>query len=114
MSNKLIEIETVKVSDYMGNFVLGKHDGIIFRDIFLMPKLLPVLTKESKKLISIDFDDCVIPTSFLDEVFGGIVKYYGYDRKHIMASIIIISNDDETLPHFIEKYIVKAEQCGRV
>jgi hypothetical protein len=108
-------IETIKISEYMGNDITGKYDGIIFRDIFLMPILLPVLNGESEKIISIDFDDCFgIPLSFVEEVFGGIVKYYNFNRKRIMSNIMIISRDDETIPHFVKKYIIKAEQSSRV
>ena len=50
----------------------------------------------------------------LREINHDFVKYYNFNRKRIMSNIMIISRDDETIPHFVEKYIIKAEQSSRV
>ena len=105
-------MKTIKISEEFTKEPYKKEDGIIFRDIILMPRL--VRTHGTKNKISIDFNDCFgFTTVFIDEVFGGLIRNYGYDKKTIMSRINIISDDDETIPSLIEKYLNKAEQEKR-
>ena len=99
----------IKISEEFSTEPFGRLDGILFRDMILMPKL--VRSHNTKEKIIIDFDDCYgISTVFLDEVFGGLIRIYKYNKKTILKRIKIISNDDETIPELIEKYLNQAEK----
>lgn len=82
----------------------GEFSGELFRDKILYPKL-----KEANgdKLI-VDFDGCYgFGTSFLEEAFGGLVRKYNI--KGLLNNLIMISNEDESIPKLIMKYIRDAE-----
>ena len=100
-------MEAIKISEDFRRDPQGKEDGAIFRDIFIMPKLV----RSNGKKIIIDFNDCFgFATSFIEEVFGGMIRCYGYNKKTILDRIVIISDDDESIPSMIEKYLDKAEK----
>ena len=84
----------------------GPYSGQEFRNKILLPKYNEA--EQTNQKLQIDFDDCYgFATSFLEEAFGGLVREH--HKKGVLSKIEIISNDDETIPGLIEKY-VKAEE----
>jgi len=85
----------------------GPFSGERFRDEILLPKYLEAVQKKVK--LTIDLDDCFgFATSFLEESFGGLVRKL--QIPGVLQNIIIISNDDLSLPNLINKYVKEAEQ----
>ncbi len=85
----------------------GKYSGEEFREKILLPKYEEV-EKKGEKLI-IDFDGCFgFGTSFIEEAFGGLVRKH--NKRGILNNIIIISQEDETIPDNIKKYVEEAEK----
>lgn len=102
---------SVKVSEYSttpgGRYISdGKYSGEDFRTKVLLPKYEQALESGEKMLV--DLDDCYgMPTSFLEEAFGGLVRIKK-DRK--IAEMLEIKSEDR--PDLIEKvqgYIRDAE-----
>lgn len=82
----------------------GKHSGEEFRERILLPKFDEAQKKNEK--LYIDFDGGFgFGPSFLEESFGGLVRL---GRKSVWETLIIKSDDDETLPERIKKYIGEA------
>ena len=103
----------IKISEDFSKEPYGRLDGSIFRDMILMPKL--VYSHNTKEKIIIDFDDCFgTCTAFLEEAFGGLIRVYKYNKKTILKKIEIVSNDDETVPELIEKYLTNAEKYNKL
>jgi len=85
----------------------GDFSGEYFRDDFLWPQLQS--SKRLNEKLIINFDNCFgFATSFLEEAFGGIVRKY--KEKNLLDYIEIISQDDETIPDLITKYVIAAER----
>lgn len=84
----------------------GKHSGEEFRDELLLPKYQEA--EENDTELEVDFDDCYgFGTSFLEEAFGGMVREHHIHG--ILQRLRVISNEDETIPRNITKYIKEAE-----
>lgn len=85
----------------------GNYSGEEFRESFLLPAY-EQCEQDNEKLV-INFDNCFgFATSFLEEAFGGLVRVH--KKKSVLKHIDIISNDDETIPDLITKYIKAAEK----
>lgn len=85
----------------------GKYSGEEFREKILFPKYEDAEKKGEK--LTIDFDGCFgFGTSFIEEAFGGLVREH--NKRGILNNIIIISQEDETIPDNIKKYIEEAEK----
>lgn len=84
----------------------GEFSGEEFRDNLLIKKYKEA--EEKNEILEIDFDDGYgFGTSFLEEAFGGMVRKY-----HIHGALErmrFISEEDETIPEYVEKYIKDAE-----
>lgn len=84
----------------------GKHSGEEFRDELLLPKYREAEKNDTE--LEVDFDDCYgIGTSFLEEAFGGMVRVHHIHG--MLQRLKMISNEDETIPGNISKYIKEAE-----
>ncbi len=86
--------------------ILGEYSGEWFRDDIL----IPLLASTESDLIQIDLDGTVgYGSSFLEEVFGGLVRKKIPENQ--IQSILdnIISTEDESLIFEIKSY-VKDEQ----
>lgn len=84
----------------------GDFSGEEFRDSILLKAFNE--SEEKGEILEINFDDCVaFATSFLEEAFGGLVRKY--NKKDVMKKIKIVSNDDESIPFLIERYVKDAE-----
>ena len=88
----------------------GAYSGELFRENVLVKKYKEA--KEQDTTIEIDFDGCYgFGTSFLEEVFGGMVRVH---HEHgILKRLIFISTEDETIPGNVKKYVEEAEEKDR-
>ncbi len=103
---------TVKISEDFtktpgGRFIKdGEYSGEQFRNDILIPKYEEALS-EGKKLF-VDLDGCYgMPTSFLEEAFGGIVRIKG--NKKIKDILKIKTEDRPDLEEKIWSYIDAVE-----
>lgn len=85
----------------------GAYSGEEFRETILLPAYEEI-EHTTEKLV-INFDDCFgFATSFLEEAFGGLVRVHR--KMNTFQKYVIISEDDETIPELIKKYIRAAEK----
>lgn len=85
----------------------GMYSGEEFRDTILLQAYEKIENTPDK--LTINFDNCFgFATSFLEEAFGGLVRVH--HKRDTYKKYNIISNDDETIPELIEKYISEAEK----
>lgn len=83
----------------------GKFSGEEFRDEILIPKYIEAKSKNER--LQINLDGCFgFPSSFLDEVFGGLARKE--KSKKILEIIDIISFDEPRLIDDINKYVKEA------
>jgi len=76
----------------------GDNSGELFREEYLLPKLL-IAISEKEKLI-VDLDGAVgYAASFLDEAFAGLIKHNNFSKEDVLNNIEIISNEE---PYLIE------------
>lgn len=81
----------------------GPFSGARFRDTILIPALA------SGDKVEVNFDGTRgYGTSFLEEIFGGIVRK-GYTKKYLDSHLILISEKEDTLKK-VQKYIEAAEK----
>lgn len=80
----------------------GTHNGQRYRDDFLIPALknYDVVTL----ILDVDFG---IGNSFLEEVFGGLVRLFNYSPDDLKTRLNIISEDSFYIDE-INKYIIEA------
>lgn len=84
----------------------GNYSGEAFREELLLPRFEEAEKKHEK--LKIDFDGCFgFGTSFLEEAFGGLVRKY--KKRNVLDVIEIVSQEDETVPELICKYVKDAE-----
>ncbi len=87
---------------------LGKHSGEEFRDDILINILNDL--KDGEKLI-LDLDGVYgYPPSFLEEVFGGLVRKYNYNFEKIKMKIEFISLEQPERINEINDNIIRAEK----
>lgn len=85
----------------------GSYSGDEFRDTILYPKYCEA--KEKKEKLVVDLDGCYgYATSFLEESFGGLVRKV--QEKGILDTIVIESEEDESLIELIQQYVKDAEE----
>ena len=82
----------------------GPFSGELFRETILYPKLKKTLEEGGILIVDIDGTYGLCP-GFLDEAFGGLVRIKKLDPILILKSIQIISNEEESYIHDIQKYI---------
>lgn len=88
----------------------GENSGEQFREKILFPQYENA-EKNNEKL-EINFDGCWgFGTSFLEEAFGGLVRML--KKKGSLDRMIFVSQEDETIPDNIRKYVVEAEKALR-
>lgn len=102
-----IKISTDYTKKPGGRFVSdGEFSGEDFRTKILLPKYYEALKSNDK--LFVDLDDCLgMPTSFLEEAFGGLVRI---EKNRKLLDILEIKSDDR--PNLVEKiqgYIKDAE-----
>lgn len=83
----------------------GKFSGEQFRDDILIPIIKSLVENER---LCIDFDGSYgYPTSFLEEVFGGLVRKYDY--KSILDKLEFKSDEEPGLIDEIREYMKYAK-----
>jgi len=82
----------------------GDKSGEEFREDFLIPALNKL--KKNEKLL-VDLDGCYgFPPSFLEEIFGGLVRQFGIEK--VRNYIDIKSEEEPLLLNEIDEYISDA------
>ncbi len=67
----------------------GAYNGEKFRKEILVPKLKSLPTGDQ---LTIDFQGVTMAgSSFLEEAFGGLVREEGFDKRNLLALIVIVS-----------------------
>lgn len=85
----------------------GKYSGDEFRDNILYPKYCEA--KENNEKLVVNLDGCYgYATSFLEESFGGLVRKI--QKRGILDTIVIESEEDESLIELIHQYVRDAEE----
>lgn len=79
----------------------SSFSGEEFRDNYIVP----IFDKYDTIYINLDGTGG-LTASFLDEVFGGLVKKYTYNK--VINKIGLISNEDNTIICDIKKYMIEA------
>ena len=78
----------------------GPHSGERFREDYLVPALKQYDT------VTIDLDGTEgYGSSFLEEAFGGLVRLRGFKAADLHKRLVLISNEDESIPIEIWDYI---------
>lgn len=90
----------------------GPYSGEEFRDKLLEPKYLNCLPLGIKLII--DFDGGYgYPVTFLEEVFGGMVRK-GYQASDLLNNIIFISDEEPEIIEDIKTYMYEEDiRCFR-
>lgn len=86
----------------------GTYNGTRFREQFL--KLWVKQSIELDEKLSIDLDDLDIPmtSSFMEESFGGMIRF-GYVEKKQLLSLLSFQSEDSSYEIEIRSYIDEAE-----
>lgn len=85
----------------------GDFSGEQFREDILIPKFKEAITKKEK--LTINFDGTFgYPTSFLEEVFGGLKEKF--NKNLILKNLILISDDEKSIIEEIKGYIESDER----
>ncbi|MDY2987159.1 MAG: STAS-like domain-containing protein [Peptoniphilus sp.] len=79
---------------------ISSFSGEEFRDDILRPAIEEAINKGENIVINLD-GTYGYPTSFLDEAFGKLCKYF---TNNELKKITYISNDEPSLIQDIEKY----------
>lgn len=84
-------------------------NGTAFRENFL----LPTLAKHD--VTEIVFDGAEgYGSSFLEEAFGGLVRYDGFTEQDLLRRLILVSSEDPTLIDEVQQYIHEAMSAKRL
>lgn len=85
----------------------GPFSGELFRETILSPAFAEAIEKDY--CIVVDLDGTTgYGTSFLEEVFGGLVREYS--KEEVKKRIKIISEEEDYLHADIEEYIEEADK----
>lgn len=83
----------------------GKYSGEEFRDDILKIKFEEA--KATKEKLTIDFDGGYgYPTSFLEEAFGGLARFFS--PSEVLSVLEFISYDEPSLINEVTNYILTA------
>lgn len=83
------------------------HSGQEFREDILEPKFKEALEKKLKLLVDLD-GTIGYGTSWLEEVFGGLSRTFGFEK--VLAIIDFISEEEDYLKDDIKQYIKDADK----
>lgn len=76
----------------------GNYSGKEFREQLLSPKLTEAIETGARLVIILD-GSAGYATSFIEEVFGGLIRENKYTLEEILGTLNIISEED---PSYIE------------
>lgn len=87
----------------------GKNSGELFRENLLVPKLREAIAR--KTVLQIDLDGTAgYGTSFLEEVFGGLIREDKLEFSTIKRTLKFKSTEDPFLIEEIEEYLLDARE----
>lgn len=89
--------------------VEGKHSGQEFRQTKLLPAIKKAMLDGAKLLIDLD-GTSGFGTSFLEEVFGGLIREDNYDLADLDAVVEFKSDEEPFLLDEIREYMTDAQR----
>tara|TARA_R110000751_G_scaffold301296_1_gene413562 strand:- start:390 stop:743 length:354 start_codon:yes stop_codon:yes gene_type:complete len=87
----------------------GKWSGEYLREDFIYPIFLKALSDNSKVFIDLD-GTAGYGTSFLEEVFGGLLRVNELDYDEIISSLELKSDEEPYLIEDIHEYLLDAKK----
>lgn len=88
---------------------MSKHSGEEFREKLLLPAIA-----QDKGPVRVDLDGVRgYGSSFLEEVFGGVVRAKQWNTREEVARNLTIQTSSDSLRSETEQYIVEALQSAR-
>ncbi|WP_165742809.1 DUF4325 domain-containing protein [Pseudoalteromonas sp. Z9A6] len=86
----------------------GKDNGTKFREKFLKNWVDECVKSDEQLTIELNDLDIPMTSSFMEESFGGLVRF-GHANKEKLLAILNFKSDDESYTYEIIDYISKAE-----
>ena len=87
----------------------GPKSGEAFREDLLKPRLAEAI-RDGKKL-EVDFEGMLgLSSSFLEEVFGGLVRNGDYSADELLDALILVPDDFSYFFYAIREYIRDARK----
>lgn len=102
--------KTLRVAEDFTPFPFGRYrsegsfSGEAFRDDILWPLLQQGVSVE----VNLDDVEGGLGSSFLEEVFGGVIRKYGYTPARLRAQVTISSEEDPELVSRAWEYVDRA------
>ncbi|OEY71751.1 STAS-like domain-containing protein [Salegentibacter salarius] len=90
----------------------GENSGEKFRRDFLAPAFKKAIDEDKKVLVDLD-GTAGYGTSFLEEIFGGLVRDNDFDYKEIKKRLDIISLEEEYLEEDAWEFIDDAHSAKK-
>jgi len=88
----------------------GPYSGQLFRDRTLAPALKEAVERGEKVTVVLDGPRGYL-SSFLEEAFGGLIRFRVFDKKQLSGTLEIVARDPFYEPYKLlaEKYISEAK-----
>jgi hypothetical protein len=89
----------------------GPDSGQLFRDRYIVPELKRAIGEQSKLVIILDGPRGYL-SSFLEEAFGGLVRYGMFSHRQLKDHLEVRANDPFYQPYKILalRYIAESKQ----
>ncbi|GGG35372.1 hypothetical protein GCM10011532_18970 [Christiangramia forsetii] len=88
----------------------GKHSGEEFRNNLLAPAFKKALEENKKVIVNLD-GTAGYGTSFLEEIFGGLIRENNFDYTEVINRLEIISNEEDYLREDALEFIQDANEA---
>lgn len=94
----------MRVSEQFSRFLGGRYrddgpwSGEQFRDDFLIPALADAIQNGEQLIIDLD-GVAGVPSSFLEEAFGGLLRHTDWAPAQLQRSLKLIANDPDLWPY---------------
>jgi len=82
----------------------GEHSGEVFREEYLWP----ILSRGDNVEINLDGVLGGLGSSFLEEVFGGMIRDHNYTPERLRERVLIVSDEDPSLVTRTWEYVKRA------
>lgn len=86
----------------------GKDNGTKFRELYLKKWVSDCLSSDEDLTIELDDLDIPMTSSFMEESFGGLIRF-GYVEKPELLKILKFQSNDMSYTYEINEYISNAE-----
>ncbi len=87
----------------------GDNSGELFRTKYLLPEILNAIKNDY--LLELDLDGTKgYGTSFIEEIFGGLIREDKISYSEIKKRLKIISSEEDYLIDDIEQYLSEANE----